>query len=56
MASNVEILGIENLKFALENVEKKLRTKAIKDALKLGAIPVSKQIVRLTEVYSTTGD
>ena len=44
MASNVEILGIEKLKFALENVEKKLRTKAIKDALKLGAEPVAKQM------------
>ncbi len=44
MASNVEILGIEKLKFALENVEKKLRTKAIKDALKLGAVPVAKQM------------
>ena len=44
MASNVEILGIEKLKFALENVEKKLRTKAVKDALKLGAVPVAKQM------------
>lgn len=53
MASNVEILGIENLKFALENVEKKLRTKAIKDALKLGAEPVAKQMRKNVPVLKT---
>ena len=53
MASNVEILGIENLKFALENVEKKLRTKAVKDALKLGAGPVAKQMRKNVPVLKT---
>ena len=53
MASNVEILGIENLKFALENVEKKLRTKAVKDALKLGAEPVAKQMRKNVPVLKT---
>ncbi len=53
MASNVEILGIEKLKFALENVEKKLRTKAIKDALKLGAGPVAKQMRKNVPVLKT---
>lgn len=53
MASNVEILGIEKLKFALENVEKKLRTKAVKDALKLGAVPVAKQMRKNVPVLKT---
>ena len=53
MASNVEILGIEKLKFALENVEKKLRTKAVKDALKLGAAPVAKQMRKNVPVLKT---
>ena len=44
MASNVEILGIENLKFALENVEKKLRTRVVRESLKLGAKSVKKEI------------
>lgn len=53
MASNVEILGIEKLKFALENVEKKLRTKAVKDALILGAGPVAKQMRKNVPVLKT---
>lgn len=44
MASNVEILGIEKLKFALENVEKKLRTRVVRESLKLGAKAVQKEI------------
>ena len=44
MASNVEILGIEKLKFALENVEKVLRTRVVRESLKLGAKAVQKEI------------
>lgn len=53
MASNVEILGIEKLKFALENVEKKLRTKAVRDSLKLGAKAVQKEMRKNAPVLKT---